>query len=148
MNQSEARVIRLEDDCAIVEVQEAPSACGNCGKNGQCGSAIPELRHYSVCNTVSARPGDRVIVSVPEGIVLKAAVLSYLMPLLFLFAGAGLAAASFGDGLPAVAGAALGLAAGLFVLRLIDGRILCGKEPRLALKLQRPIPIDKEVKHV
>lgn len=138
-SESEAVVVRVADDLAYIEVRDAVSACGSCGDKGRCGKSQAGPRHYAVRNTVGAAPGDIVVVSVPEGAVLRAAALSYLMPLLFLFAGALVAAAQWGDGLPAVLGAALGLAAGLGVLRLVSRRAACGAEPSLELKFKRPI---------
>ena len=139
MTESEAVVVRVESDLAYIEVRNDVSACGSCGDKGHCGKSQSGPRRYAVRNTVGAAPGDIVVVTVPEGAVLRAAALSYLMPLLFLFAGALVAAAQWGDGLPAVLGAALGLAAGLAVLRLMSRRAACGAEPALELKFKRPI---------
>lgn len=139
MSESEAVVVRVENDLAYIEVRDDVSACGSCGDKGHCGKSQAGPRHYAVRNTVGAAAGDIVVVSVPEGAVLRAAALSYLMPLLFLFAGALVAAAQWGDGLPAVLGAVLGLAAGLGALRLMSRRAACGAEPALALKFKRSI---------
>ncbi len=116
-NESEALVRSVAGEFAIVEVEALPSACGKCGEKGGCGKAQAAPRRYAVRNTVGARAGDRVTLSVPEGAVMKAAVLSYLMPLVFVIGGAAAAMAWLGDGLPAVAGAAVGLVGGLAVLR-------------------------------
>jgi len=142
-SESEAVVVRIQGDLAYIEVKDAVSACGSCGDKGHCGKAQTGPRHYALRNTVGAGVGDIVVVSVPEGAVLRAAALSYLMPLLFLFAGALVAAARWGDGLPAVVGAVLGLAAGLVALRMLSQRSPCGAEPTLELKFKRPITINK-----
>lgn len=118
MSESEALVTKLAGEFAVVEVDALPSACGKCGDKGGCGKPQAGPRRYAVRNTVGARVGDRVILSVPEGTVLKAAALSYLMPLVFVIGGAAAAMAAFGDGLPAVGGAVCGLALGLAVLRV------------------------------
>lgn len=116
-NESEALVRSVAGEFAVVEVEALPSACGKCGEKGGCGKSQAAPRRYAVRNTVGARVGDRVILSVPEGAVLKAALLSYLMPLVFVIGCAAAATAWLGDGLPAVAGAAAGLVAGLAILR-------------------------------
>lgn len=118
MSESEALVIKLAGEFAVVEVDALPSACGKCGEKGGCGKPQAGPRRYAVPNSVGARVGDRVILSVPEGAVIKAAALSYLMPLVFVIGGAAAAMATFGDGMPAVVGAACGLVLGLAVLRI------------------------------
>jgi sigma-E factor negative regulatory protein RseC len=144
MSESEAVVMRIDGDTAVVEVAALPSACGKCGERGGCGKPQSGPRCYAVPNTVGAHPGDRVVVCVADGAVLKAAALSYLMPLAFVFGGA-LAGAQYGaEGLFPVLGAAVGLAAGMVVLKLVNRR-LARREPILALRLKsRVFNIDKE----
>ncbi len=139
MTTSEARVISLDGELAAIEVAALPSACGKCGERGGCGKPEAGPRRYVVRNAIGACPGDRVMVAVPDGAVLKAAALSYLMPLLLVIGGAAAATAWLGEGLPAVAGAALGLLAGLAVLRMTNARLMRGREPWLGLTLQRTV---------
>ena len=139
MSASEAIVMRVEGDLAFIEVKDDVSSCGSCGDKGHCGKSQAGPRRYAVRNSVGAAPGDTVVVSVPDGAVLRAAAMSYLMPLLFLLAGAVFAGARYGDGLPAVVGAVLGLATGLAALRLLSRRNACGAEPVLAIRSKGPI---------
>ena len=139
MTESQAIVTRVEGEFAFIEVKDDVSSCGSCGSKGQCGKAQAGPRRYAVRNRIGAVPGDLVVVAVPAGAVLRAAALSYLMPLLFLFAGALVGTARWGDGLPAVVGAVLGLVAGLVALRLLSRRAACGAEPSLELKFEGPI---------
>jgi sigma-E factor negative regulatory protein RseC len=136
MSDSEALVTGVAGEYAVVEVECLPSACGKCGDKGGCGKPQAGPRRYAVLNTVGARVGDRVVLSVPEGAVLRAAALSYLMPLVFVIGGAALAMAGFGDGLPTVAGAAAGLVFGLIILRIANMRMArrSGSWLRLTLK--------------
>ena len=144
-NENDAIVTRIDGAFAIIEVDEAASACGSCGDKGGCGRSQAAPRYYRVRNTVGARAGDRVVVAVPDGAVLKAAALSYLMPLAFVIGGAAAGTAWGGEGLAAVGGAAAGLLAGLAVLRLLNARFARGREPWLTLRPKRNfIPIDKE----
>ncbi|MDD5250547.1 MAG: SoxR reducing system RseC family protein [Rhodocyclaceae bacterium] len=136
-NESEGVVTGVVGDFAEVEVAALPSACGKCGDKGGCGKPQAGPRRYAVRNAVGARVGDRVLLSVPHGAVLKAAMLSYLMPLVFVIGGAAVAAAWLGDGLPAVAGAVLGLAAGLVFLRILHTQLATRREPWLRLTLKR-----------
>lgn len=145
MSESEGLVTDVKGDFAVIEVAAAASACGKCGDKGACGKAANGPRRYAVRNTVGARPGDRVVLSVPDGAVLKAAALSYLMPVLFSIGGAAAGTAWGGEGLAAVAGAVLGLMTGVAILRMTAARFACGREPWLALRLQRHvIHFDKE----
>ena len=136
MSESEALVMSVAGEFVVVEVDGMPSACAKCGEKGGCGKAGAGPRRYAVRNTVGARVGDRVVISVPEGAVLRAAALSYLMPLVFVIGGAAAAMAWLGDGLPTVAGAAAGLAVGLVVLRVFNLRMAksSGSLLRLSLK--------------
>lgn len=138
-SESEAVVTRVEGEFAYVEVRESAAACGSCGGKSQCGKSQSGPRHYAVRNTVGAAPGDTVIVAMPAGAVLRAAALTYLMPLLLLLAGAALATHWFGDGLPAVAGAASGLLLGILLLRVLSQRAACGAEPTLRANFKRTI---------
>ena len=136
MSESEALVMSVAGEFAVVEVECPPSACAKCGDKGGCGKPQAGPRRYAVRNTVGACVGDRVVLSVPEGAVLKAAVLSYLMPLVFVIGGAAAAMAWLGDGLPTVAGAAAGLLVGLVILRVWNMRMArrSGSWLRLTLK--------------
>lgn len=142
MTEHEAVVARIVGDFALLEVAAAPG-CGSCSGQSGCGTASLRPRRYTVHNGIGARPGDEVIVSVPDGAVLKAAALSYLMPLLLVIAGAAAGTVWGGEGLPAVAGAACGLAAGIAALRFT-----ALGEPLLTLRFKaRVIFIDKEPEH-
>lgn len=145
MTENEAVVTSIDGDFALIEVDGPDSACGNCGDKGHCGTSPAGPRRYVVRNTAGARAGDAVVVSVPEGAVLKAAALSYLMPLLFVMIGAAAGTEWVGEGLPAVAGAAVGFMVGLACLRLFNARFARSREHWLTLRLKRRfIPIDKE----
>lgn len=136
MSESEALVTHVKGEFAVVEVA-ATSACGSCGDKGHCGKAQAGPRRYAVPNTIGAVQGDRVVVCVADGAVLKAAALSYLMPLVFVIGAAAAATAWVGAGLPAVAAAAGGLVLGLGALRWLNGRFAQRREPCLAIRLQR-----------
>ena len=147
MSESEALVTRVDADFAVVEVAALPSACGKCGDQGHCGKAQPGPRRYAVPNTVGAHVGDRVVLCVADCAVLKAAALSYLMPLVFMIGAAAIAAAWGGNGLPAVAGAAGGLALGLAALRYSNARLAHAREPWLFMRLQgHTSTLDKETR--
>lgn len=136
MSESEALVTRVAGDFAEVEVAALPSACAKCADQGGCGKLQAGPRRYAVRNTIGACVGDRVLLSVADGAVLNAAMLSYLMPVAFVIGGAAAATAWLGDGLPAVAGAAIGLLVGLVLLRISHLRMLTSGKPWLRLTLK------------
>jgi sigma-E factor negative regulatory protein RseC len=114
MTDSEAIVVRLDGDHAWVDVD---SGCSNCGKTSSCGLGDGHgKRLQRVRNTVGARIGDRVVLSVPDGTVLAAAFRAYLLPIALALIGAAVGT-TVGDERAAAAGAMVGLAAGWLLLR-------------------------------
>ncbi|MDP2810464.1 MAG: SoxR reducing system RseC family protein [Rhodocyclaceae bacterium] len=137
INQScEAVVIRVEGEDAWVDVRDAAS-CGHCASRHACMSldASRGPRLHRVPNAIGARAGDAVVLVVPEGALLKAALLSYLVPALMTIAGAAAGAAVGGD-VAATMGAGLGLAAGLASLRMAGARLAENREPLLKMRLK------------
>lgn len=137
-------VTRIEGVCAMVEVVPVSSGCGRCHEAGGCGGDLlaqslrpPKLNVYRVPNRVGAKVGDCVVVSVPEGAVLRAALLAYLIPALFLIVGAALGTAFAEDDRLALIGAGLGLMLGLLVLRLAQWRLMGAGELLVSMRLER-----------
>lgn len=120
MIESPARVTRIEGATAWVTSQ-APTSCGACGGKG-CGSSVfgrfwhPDEPEYRVDNPIGALAGEAVVVGLPEGALLRAALASYVFPLSLLLAGAGLGKLLGGE-LGAVAGGLLGLSFAALALR-------------------------------
>ena len=94
--------------------------CGGCASRGHCasGSAAPKLIKMALPG--HSRLGDAVTISTPASSVALAALTGYLLPLLCLLLGAVGAASVYAGDLAAVLGAALGLLAGLLLVRLIS----------------------------
>lgn len=124
MIETPARVTRVDGFSAWV-VSEAPSSCGACGGKG-CGSSVfnriwhPDAAEYPVRNPIDARPGEVVVVGLPDGTLARAAVLAYVAPLLGLLLGAVLGRLAGGEqaGEPAaVLGGLTGLLLSGFWLR-------------------------------
>jgi sigma-E factor negative regulatory protein RseC len=119
MVETPARVVRLQGDIAWVRV-ESPESCGACGGKG-CGSTLyarmlhPREPEYAVGNPIAAQPGERVVIGIEDGAVLRAVVSAYLLPLALLTLGA-IIGSSFGEG-AAIGGALLGLILGLMRMR-------------------------------
>ena len=103
MLEQTAEVIRTASDGVWVQAVE-PSGCGTCGGQGCSSRRIAELfqrkpRNFLVDCDLALAPGDRVVVGIAEGSVLKSALRAYGLPLGLMLAGALLAQAiQPGDG--------------------------------------------------
>ena len=112
-----------------VEIQRR-SACGSCQASDGCGTAalakawgVRSMRTRAL-STLSLQPGDEVIVGLADGVLLRGALLAYLLPLVLLLAGAMLGQAAFagaGEELVVLSGA-LGLGLGFLVVRVMSRR--------------------------
>jgi sigma-E factor negative regulatory protein RseC len=120
MMEQEAIVARIEGDQAYVEVAGAGSGCGRCHEAGGCQSGVlgqifrRAPRQFRMGNSIGAAPGERVVVMVADGAMLRAALLTYLVPVVLLIIGA-FAGTILGGAASADAGALLGALLGLAV---------------------------------
>lgn len=131
MTESDAVVTRIEGDYAWVDLQ---SGCTTCGASGGCGLSNGKGRpQQRLLNGVGAKVGDRVVVGVPDGAVLRAALYCYLLPLatVFALAAGGMAVANETG---AIFGALAGLALGWLVVRLAGQR-----EPLPTMQLKHAV---------
>ncbi len=127
MIEEHAQVIQLGVGCVWVET-DRQTTCSEC-KAG-CGTAVlarfmARRRHpIRVLNPLSLQIGDKVVIGLAKEALLNGSVAVYLMPLLCLFLGAGLAELfhSEAEGLRVLLGM-LGLLIGLFWLRSYSGKI-------------------------
>lgn len=80
-------VVDVNGSEALVRGQRA-SACGGCAGKGSCstlGSWVERMVEMRVQNPVGARIGDTVTVAVQEGVLLRAALRLYGLPMLAFF---------------------------------------------------------------
>jgi sigma-E factor negative regulatory protein RseC len=129
MIETEAVVVRTDGPFAYVKAQRKAS-CGGCGGTS-CGTSTlagffeGRAPLYRARNTIGAQAGDRVMVGLEDGALLKGTLAVYLVPLLFVFAGAILgghlaASPEMKDGY-SMAGALAGLVAGSLWMRVLAG---------------------------
>lgn len=89
-----AVVVKTENHQVWVESRQS-SGCAACKQSTSCStsaiSGVVGKKAVAVDSRISLRVGDEVLVAVDEGLVLKASLLLYLLPLLAMFAGAGIA---------------------------------------------------------
>ena len=133
MLEARAIVVHLEGPEAIVEARQS-GGCGHCDNPKGCGAnKLSQLfctkpRQFRVSNTINARIGEEVEVSIADGVLLRSALAMYFLPLLLAFGGGMLGTHmafdyASGDAYAAV-GAVLGLVAGFLLVRLFRLRIL------------------------
>ena len=112
MSQCEAVVVAEAGGDVWVEVPGRAPTCGSCKTADACQTGLLGLsagpRRYRLENRIGARVGDRVQLTVAEGTVWRASLMSYVLPLLLAIGGAAVGQFAAGD-----VGAVLGMLAGL-----------------------------------
>ena len=123
--QQSATVIEVRGDTAWVEAVSR-SACTACGSSGCSSSVLASLfgnkrNRLQLDNRLQARVGDRVVISIPQTVLVKASLWAYLLPIAGMLLVTGLARV-YGapESLQALA-ALFGLAASLYAVRRITG---------------------------
>jgi len=90
MIQEQAKVISIEGDHAIVEINRQ-SGCQSCELSGACGTgSLGRLlghrqKPIAVPNRLKLKSGDKVLLRLPEQSLLISGFMVYLLPLIFLF---------------------------------------------------------------
>lgn len=121
MLEQTAEVVETASNGIWVHAVE-PSGCGTCGGQGCASRRIAQLfqrepRNFLVDCDLSLSPGDRVVVGIAQGSVLRSALRVYGLPLGLMLAGALLAQAVQPGDASALAGLVLGGAAGWLAAR-------------------------------
>jgi sigma-E factor negative regulatory protein RseC len=150
MIEESGQVVRTAGDSAWVQTARR-SSCGSCSARKGCGTGAlaglfgARLHEVEVLNPIGARPGEQVIVGISESLLVRGSALVYLLPLLFLVAGALLAEGLApqlglaGSDAPAIFGGLAGLAAGFLWLRRRQRR-WHGDPAHMAVILRRVAP--------
>ena len=89
-----AVVVKIENHQVWVESGQS-SGCGGCQQKASCttnaiGSVLKKKSVPVDCD-IQLKTGDEVVVAIDENLLLRASLLLYLMPLIALFTGAGIA---------------------------------------------------------
>jgi positive regulator of sigma E activity len=120
MSRCEAVVVAAEGGEVWVEVPERAPTCGSCKTVDACQTGLLGLgtgpRRYRLENRIGARVGDHVQLTVADGTVWRASLVSYVLPLLLAIGGAAIGQYAAGD-VGAVTGMLAGLGCGLVLLR-------------------------------
>ena len=75
-------VSRLKDDKIVIDITRHP-ACSTCRL---CRKSESQIMRLEVENSVNARVGDKVVLRLADGALLKCALVVYMFPLAALFA--------------------------------------------------------------
>ncbi len=90
-----ATVIRTENNGWITVEVKVKNACNHCDNNESCGTSAvskafsPKVQRFSIPAEGQYQAGEQIKLGLPESVILKAAAIVYLLPLLGLFIGAG-----------------------------------------------------------
>ncbi|MFP4559797.1 MAG: SoxR reducing system RseC family protein [Thiohalorhabdus sp.] len=152
MIEAEATVVAVNGEEVEVEAATGGGGCGSCHSAGGCGGGRTILgtrpgvaTRLRVAPDLAVRPGERVVVGLPEGGFLRASVALYLVPLLGMFGGAGLAEGLLGRFISGGAPEVLTLVAGLaglgggFLWQRGSGRRLANDPSRRPRILRRAL---------
>jgi len=89
-----AVVVKIENHQVWVE-SGGNSACGGCLQKASCTTnalgSVLKKKSVPVDSDIQLKTGDQVMVAIDENLLLRASLLLYLLPLIALFTGAGLA---------------------------------------------------------
>jgi sigma-E factor negative regulatory protein RseC len=122
-----ARVVSRDGDTVWLEPETTASCSGclslaACGGKGGSGRALA-ARRFPLPGDLGLRVGDRVVVGLPDGAVLRASATAYAVPLVTMI-GAGILAGGLGAGDGAGAAAILGgLVLGLLIAGVLARRL-------------------------
>ncbi|RKT44975.1 SoxR reducing system RseC family protein [Thiocapsa rosea] len=131
MIETPATVVDVKPGVAWVETVRQ-SACGHCESAGSCGTSVlakvfgaPRSR-LRIDDAQGLWVGEQVVIGIPDGTLVRASFVAYLLPLVFLIAVAGVAThLGAGEGSVALLGIA-GLGIGLW----LSGRLTGGQSAR------------------
>lgn len=128
----QAEVTAVDGDYALVKVSEHGGGCGRCNEVGGCNSGVltqvfgrKAARVFRLENHIGARAGDRVVVSLGDGVTLRTALAVYMIPVFLVILGAWLGTwLGGGQDLQSGLGAGLGLVAALGLVALFRQRMV------------------------
>ena len=119
-----AQVNEVRDGLLIVET-ESRSGCNHCSSNSCTTSVVAKLfgvkrNRLVLQNSIDARPGDRVLIGIPDQLLVRASLSAYLLPLVVMLLVTALGDQAGIDELFLSLLALMGLAVGFLTVRWIS----------------------------
>jgi sigma-E factor negative regulatory protein RseC len=137
MLEESARVVAVSGDRLWVET-ESRSACSHCTSSGCTTSVVSKLfgvkrNRLELQNSLGVRPGEQVVVGIPDALLVRASIWAYLVPLaVMLLPTLAGDLSGMGEGLQSLL-ALVGLATGFLLVHWMTRRVSYrqGFRPRL-----------------
>ena len=138
-----ARVVSVDGTVAWLEPEQG-GTCAHCASSAACGSKglgtlanRLEARRFPITGHPDLAVGDRVVVGVRGDTLVKAALITYAIPLGLLFVAGGLAQWVAGSDAVTLAASICGLLLGLGAIKIGAGRLFSrgGSAPRVLRRL-------------
>ena len=120
-------VTAIDGEFAWVETQ-AKSACNHCNVSNSCGTSVlakwfsPRKNQVRVLNHLNLQPGVTAVVGVPDDVLIKAAFIAYMVPLLVMISFAIAGSISGMNNIFVVISSLMGLMAGLWFVGFLNNR--------------------------
>ena len=148
MLEQHARVVQSSGRGIWVEAVE-PDGCGVCEGQGCASRRLAELfqrtpRLYPVESSLRLSPGDKVLVGIPEGTLLRSAIYLYGMPLLLILGGTLLLQLWIPGDAGAVAGALTGVFVAGAIITSISRKHRSGQQPVVIRRLVSASLVEEE----
>ena len=127
MLEETGRVTAVDGELAWVETQ-AKSACGHCNVSNSCGTSVlakwfsPSKNQVRVLNHLNLQPGVTAVVGVPDDVFIKAAFITYMLPLLAMISFAVAGSLSGMNNTFVVISSLMGLMTGLWFVSFLNNR--------------------------
>ena len=124
MLEESATVLRVIDDRIEVETISR-SSCSQCSSSGCSTSVLAKLfgvkrNRLFLNNSMNIQPGHRIVIGIPDEVLVKASMWAYLVPILCLIVATAVAVAlGFNDAQQAISGL-IGLNSGLIIVNQLS----------------------------
>ena len=139
MLEETGKVISISSGRAEVALVRS-EACGNCAAKSMCHpTSEGSTMRMEVENPLGARPGERVIISLPPEALLKATTMAYLLPAIAMVAGAAVGWSRTGTDMGSLAGMVAGLTASSLYLFIYSRRKKVPLGPKISKVLKKGI---------
>ncbi len=137
MLEETAQVIEVKDGLLTAET-ESRSGCSHCSTSSSCSTSVVaklfgvRRNRLVMANSLNARPGDQVVIGIPDQLLVRASLMAYLLPLVVMLVVTAMGELAGINELLLSLLALVGLAMGFFTVRWLSRRRTSQRyEPRL-----------------